>query len=925
MKDPLAPPPLYRRTLDIRLLIPATGMWGGCFLATGPLCAHPGHYRWILPVVLAAISLCSTVAAEKYLPPLFNKYMPDAVRPWRVVAAGCALALLAVVCGLVTGRHWANVTFAQRTQLREVTQYLSHGPGGGEPLWFSAKVNALPSSRDENLSIDLTLISISTTDPDLPNSVSGIPVKVGASVIAPGQLSDYPVGATIAFPGTLLSPPIRSADPTRWSAPRILAFDTPHVTGQLGYFAQLAHRMRMSVLQLSDTLAGDQRGLVPGVALGYRDRMPADLTQDMRAASMTHMTAVSGAHLAIVISLVLALVAPLRPRYLAAAFAGGGLWSFITLVGPHASVRRAGACAVALIIAMGIGRPRQSFAALMGGNLVLLAFDPSLARSWGWCLSMSATCAIIFLSPPYMRWLARLVPRPLATAIAVPAAAQTVVAPMIVLLNPTVGLWAIPANVIGSLALAPATIFGVASTVLGVIWPAGGRICAALAGLACEWIARVAHVFASLPGAALTWHRDAIGIIALVAMSCAGLALAYAMGGLISKYRSGVLRVLAGASVIILIAIVAYRPLVIGSARGGDSAPFDENWAIIQCDVGQGAATLIRTAPHTVILFDTGKPTGKVITCLRRAEVSVLAAVVISHEHQDHVGDIPAVLAAVEVEQIISTRGPAPPQMREMFSRAAGQAGLEIRRVDRSVDLPNFPIAARAIAPPASIGDLREEERANDGSIMLVVPLAGADFIITADATEWSQRQALGALKTGEWACWGPIAPSACKKEPIDRTKVVIAMMPHHGSADQNPDFARYLDPDVVILPVGDNDYGHPTSRALALYEGADIYRTDECGSLVFDERGRALSPCGVQSKDPHSVPSGLDSWHASRRGSTFELWQNSLRERRYLGYRDPVPADDYQGGGDFAGSARHSTPDRASPRGRPLARGDPH
>ena len=65
---------------------------------------------------------------------------------------------------------------------------------------------------------------------------------------------------------------------------------------------------------------------------------------------------------------------------------------------------------------------------------------------------------------------------------------------------------------------------------------------------------------------------------------------------------------------------------------------------------------------------------------------------------------------------------------------------------------------------------------------------------------------------------------------------VDVAVVPHHGSADQSARLAATLGPRLALVSVGaDNDYGHPTEEALDLYEsvGALIRRTDRCGATT--------------------------------------------------------------------------------------------
>ncbi|NLF04733.1 MAG: MBL fold metallo-hydrolase, partial [Actinomycetales bacterium] len=67
------------------------------------------------------------------------------------------------------------------------------------------------------------------------------------------------------------------------------------------------------------------------------------------------------------------------------------------------------------------------------------------------------------------------------------------------------------------------------------------------------------------------------------------------------------------------------------------------------------------------------------------------------------------------------------------------------------------------------------------------------------------------------------------------RSPARFVVMAHHGSARQSAALAALLDPEVLLVGVGeDNDYGHPAPSALALYPRATVLRTDECGPVAL-------------------------------------------------------------------------------------------
>lgn len=93
-----------------------------------------------------------------------------------------------------------------------------------------------------------------------------------------------------------------------------------------------------------------------------------------------------------------------------------------------------------------------------------MLYDPWLARSYGFLLSVLATGALLTLAPKWSGALQRHgVPARLAEVLAAAGAAQAVCAPVVVVLASRVSLVAIPCNLLAEFAVAPATVLGFAA------------------------------------------------------------------------------------------------------------------------------------------------------------------------------------------------------------------------------------------------------------------------------------------------------------------------------------------------------------------------------------------------------------------------------------------------------------------------------
>ncbi len=343
--------------------------------------------------------------------------------------------------------------------------------------------------------------------------VGGQPVVV----LGPAAWTGVEVGARVAVTGrAVVAPPGDRATAllTTTDVPRPLAPPPPWLAA--------AGSVRQVVVRQAAMLPGDAAALLPGVTVGDTSGVPDDLRDAMRASGLAHLTAVSGAHFALLTTLVLAGAATARlPRLLragAVVAVGAGL---VLVVGPSPSVLRAAVMGLVGAAALLVGRRSRSPAALAAAVVVLLLVDPWLATELGFVLSVAATAGLVLLGVPLAeRWRGAL-PHTVATALAAPVAAQVVCAPALLAASPAVALLAVPANLVAAPAVAPATVLGLAGALVGSWWPALGHVLAHLAGAACWWIGAVARTAAGVPGTQVAWAPGLLGMLLLAAAGTA--------------------------------------------------------------------------------------------------------------------------------------------------------------------------------------------------------------------------------------------------------------------------------------------------------------------------------------------------------------------------------------------------------------------
>jgi competence protein ComEC len=618
---------------------------------------------------------------------------------------------------------------------------------------------------------------------------TSVPVLVFAE---PGTAP--PIGSTVALRGDL--EPTAAGEDVAFLV--FLRGDVEVVRGPPPLLAW-AHDIRSGFLEASAGLPEPGGGLLPGLAIGDTARVPGSLDAAMKAASLSHLTAVSGANCAIVVGAVLAIAAllgaalPVRVGVAAVALLG-----FVVLVTPEPSVLRAAVMAGLALGAVALGRPALGVPVLCSAVLVLLITDPWLSRSYGFALSALATAGLLMLAGPLAAALARVLPGWLATVLSVPLAAQLACQPVILMLDPALPIYGVPANLLAAPAAPLATVLGLIACLVATVAPPLGLAVAWLGWLPASWIAAVATLFAGLPGARGAWPSGPGGVALLVALEAT--VLVAVLGGGRSRRLA---RALA------LVAVVAYVAAAVGSAIVTRvTRPAD--WQYAMCDVGQGDATLVQSA-DAIALVDLGRDPEPLRRCLDDLGIDRIDLVVLTHFDLDHVGGADAVLGRADVVLTGPTGEPADERLLEAF--AAGGARVEpVERGDRGAF---GSLAWEVLWPPP-----RGATPGNEASVALHWSCPNAEPCLSAvmlgDLGAEAQARMAGAVALGE----------------VDVVKVA-----HHGSADQSATLYEQLDATAGLIGVGaGNEYGHPTDALLDMLAAAGTapLRTDLAGLILI-------------------------------------------------------------------------------------------
>ncbi|SDZ43940.1 ComEC/Rec2 family competence protein [Herbiconiux ginsengi] len=609
-----------------------------------------------------------------------------------------------------------------------------------------------------------------------------------------------PIGASFRVHGTLTPLP-----PGESHEFLLFARDGPRADRGPPWYVAWADGVRTGFRHTTAGLPGDGADLLVGLAIGDDSGVSPALHDAMTVSGLTHLTAVSGANCAIVVSAVMLVGGALGlRRRIRVAVSILVLALFVVLVTPEPSVLRAATMAAIVLIALAAGRPSSGMPPLCLSVVVLLALDPWLARSAGFALSVLATGGLLLLTRPLASVGERFLPRWLALAVAVPVAAQLACQPVLFLLAPQITPYTLPANILAEPAAAAVSVLGLVVCLLGVVAPVLGSAAAWLPWAPSAWIAAVARFFASAPFAAIPVADGAVAAAAAVVFTL--LFLVAVLAGRRHPRLAPFAGLLAAMAVVVGIGAVTGAALARTAAVPGE-------WQVAACDIGQGDAVLVHSRDR-IALVDVGPDPQPLTDCLEQMHVQRIDLLVLTHYDRDHVGGLAAVIGRVDVALVGPTDGPADERLLTDLRDGGAQ------------------VADAARGQSGALGDYRWDilwPRAG-------APLSGNEASVTVLFTGPMRLLFLGDL--GEQA--QDAVRAANRIGHVDVVKVA-----HHGSADQSERLYGDIRAVAGLISVGaGNSYGHPTDRLLGILGrvGTGAFRTDLGGLIVVAGTSAALS-----------------------------------------------------------------------------------
>ena len=547
------------------------------------------------------------------------------------------------------------------------------------------------------------------------------------------------------------------------------------------------------------------RGLINALAIGERNEVSQQQWEVLRNTGTIHLLAISGLHIGLISGLAYLLafkvankLPVLSPQKVAALSAILVAVFYSALAGFSVPTQRALIMLTVAMLAISLQRHHSVKNTLALAMLGVVLVDPLAVLSAGFWLSFLAVAVIVYCvagrlgRPGYWRGVIKI---HLVTALGLSPLLLfyfqqiSLIAPVANFIAvPVISLFVVPLCFVVVLAMSFST--ALAGTILLLI----DNI---LQGL---WL--VLSTMAEFPYA--TFSSVTVPFY-LIALALIGLFVLFSPRGMPARWLGCVM----------LLPILFIKPDRPGLAEV----------QMTLLDVGQGLASVIQTAEHTLV-FDTGAKYSEdfnmgssvVMPYLQSKGINTVDVLVISHGDNDHIGGAKAVINQSHVLQLLTS---VPELLQENEPKRC------VRGLKWSWDQVDFEI----LSP-----ELESLKGENNNSCVLKVSTGQSSVLLTGDIEKEAENWLL--------------------ENERNKLKSDVLVAPHHGSKTSSSlSFLKQVSAGVVLIPAGyRNRFSFPHKEVISRYEelGASWLNTAEQGAIRVDIKNNHLKIGPMRLENKH-------------------------------------------------------------------------
>lgn len=587
-----------------------------------------------------------------------------------------------------------------------------------------------------------------------------------------------------------------------------------------GYLYKTGYAIKNKVVDIiSFSLDKNQAGLLEGMLIGYKDGLDENAFKAFSKAGLTHIMVASGMNIAFIIMPFTFIFKKLRlSNFKANIITIFILILFVFVTGFSASVVRAVIMGIIILAGRIIMREPEIYTSISASALIILIINPYTLFDIGFQLSFGATLSLVLFYPRIKSFTeGKYIPNVVSDTLAATVAAQLGVIPVTLYYFNNFSTFSIISNILVVPLVEFVTIIGFIMVFTGLLNIYLAVIIGYINNTFLSFILFITEVTAKIPFSLLKLPTPTLGMVLFYY-----LFIIYMFKGRnyfkAKKYTKHLKR----AFVILTIIIFGAKALI--------PKPLE----ITFLDVGQGDSTFIKTAHGTKILIDGGGREANskskfdigesvMIPYILDRGTKKVDIVIASHGHSDHTEGLEAVLRELSVGTVIvpETDGKGFGKINSIC-KDKNISIIKCKQGDR-INLDNETVLEVLNPLPYKIDSIAKEDL-NESSLVLKLVYKNAKVLFTGDSGLPSEERML--------------------QQGLD-LKADIIKVGHHGSpGSSSKDYIMAVKPKYGIIPVGRNNFGHPSQFVIDTFEkqGARLFRTDESGAVIATSYGNGFN-----------------------------------------------------------------------------------
>ncbi|WP_408954885.1 DNA internalization-related competence protein ComEC/Rec2 [Natroniella sp. ANB-PHB2] len=577
---------------------------------------------------------------------------------------------------------------------------------------------------------------------------------------------------------------------------------------RVNFFLKQIFNLRGQINQLlDDYFSTPNNYILQALLLGNKSLLPPEVENDFREVGLSHLLVISGFHIGLLSYIIYFICKKLKlSERIIFILNLLVLSSYLLLTGWQLPALRAVILISLILWGKLLKRRVDIYNLLAGVALIILVINPWSLFTVSFQLSFGAVIAISYLTPlisiklPFCSKVNNL--------LAASIAAQIGLLPILVYYFNQISIISVLANLLLTPLITVVLWLGLLFLIVVFIWSAGGIVIASII----EGLLDLSQLLVRLLIDNL-WTTVSIARPALITIIIYYLLIYYLIKHLksdsfsISQFRNKRKLIISLSLLLILIFQFGFNN--------------QQHLKIIFFDVGQGDAIYLSLPTGQRVLVDTGEEGVEIKQYLRSRGIRSLDSILISHFHWDHAGGMKPLIKNFAIDQVLY-----PPNIKKSELEVKVREKLERNRIEHNQlvagdDIKIWPLEIEVLGPTFP---LLEESAANNNSLVLKAIYDQFNLLLTGDIEKEAEKRLL--------------------KQGFDLESLVLKVA-HHGSISSSiEEFIKQVNPELAVIQVGDNNYGHPHPTVIERFKqrGIKLLRNDQNGAVIMTTDGQQYS-----------------------------------------------------------------------------------